>query len=406
MSSRANRAAERWRKKNEAKRTLHRRGEKPQEESPNMPEGNSRNPNAPAFPGVWADGQPYPEAKPTAPRTTGVSWDDVVGLDDAKEALREALVYPFEHRELYATYGQVPPKGVLLYGPPGCGKTMLGKAAATAVGANLDNPKEGGFQYVAGNELSDKYMGETSAKIRALFQRARVYAQRTGKPGVIFVDEADAALSQRGGSRFTGRWSDPDSVPAFLAEMDGIRAPGSVFVMLGTNAQDALDEAIVRDGRIDRRIEVPRPNATGVAHLIRLTLGKAPLHGVTVDEAAERIASLVFGTDLVVRDVAEIEGRKISIHLHDCINGAAAVGIARRAIGYAIARDRKAGELVQASGVRLSDLERGAADLAHELRGTNLRDVAWSVVSKAIGEEAARRWGTSADKPASERIVN
>lgn len=326
-----------------------------------------------------------PPAEPPKPRTTGVSWDDIVGLEDAKEALREALVYPHTHAELYATYGFKPPRGVLLYGPPGCGKTLLGKAAATAMGADLDRP-DGGYQYVKGPALSDKYIGECARKIRSLFAKAKTYAQRTKKPGVIFLDEADSILGARGQA-----WTDPESVPTFLSEMDGLDGASNAFVILGTNRQGVLDPAITRDGRVDRRIEVPRPGREGVASIVRAAIGKAPLHNCSPEEAAEHVASLVFGSELVVRELGTIEGKVIAIHLHHCISGAASVGIVHRAISYALARDRKANEKVIASGVRLSDFERACAASAAEMKGTNLNEIAFDVAAEAVGEELARQ---------------
>lgn len=408
MSRRGDRAADRFRATQDASRTLHRRGDQPPKKedtetiSPSNPRGNvlgsslsfdvqlleqmNRSMHGQVF------SVPTQSAPPTPPRTSGVSWDDVVGLDDAKEALCEALVYPTTYRELYATYGQVPPKGVLLYGPAGCGKTMLGKAAATAVGANLNDTHAGGFQYVAGPELSAKYIGETAQKIRGLFACARDYSKRAGRPGVIFIDEADAVLGQRGRV-----WTDPESVPSFLTEMDGMRDTGSVFVMLGTNRQGVLDTAITRDGRIDRRIEIPRPGHAAIARLVTRALGLAPLHQVDAEAAGQHVAALTLGDELVVQELGLVEGRTISIYLRDCINGASTVGIVRRAIAYAIERDRKSGNLVSVTGVRLSDLERAASATAAEMRGTNLDDVAVEVVGRAVGEEAARKWAQPTD---------
>jgi proteasome-associated ATPase len=199
-----------------------------------------------------------------------VSWDQIGGHEEAKQELRLLIEDPIRHPALFKKYGAPQPKGLLLWGAPGCGKTLLGKAAATA----LAGEEEGWFRSVKGPELLSPYVGMAEQKVRELFQGAAAHKKRTGKPGVIFIDEADALLRKRG----SGRSSDVEMtiVPAFLAEMDGVEESGA-FVMLATNRPDTLDEAVTRKGRIDRKIEIGRPGFDATREIFGIYFSKAPL---------------------------------------------------------------------------------------------------------------------------------
>jgi proteasome-associated ATPase len=207
-----------------------------------------------------------PRVKPYAVPETGVTWDDIGGNAHAKAAMIEAIEHPHLHKDLFAFYGAAGAKGILLYGPPGCGKTMLGKAAATSMGAS------DGFIYSKGPEVLNPYVGVAEATVRGLFSQARDFRAKTGRRAVIFIDEAESILGARGAR---GSYMEKTIVPTFLAEMDGVSDSGAV-VMLATNRSMSLDPAVVRDGRIDRKIEITRPNKEDSVAIAKTHLRKAP----------------------------------------------------------------------------------------------------------------------------------
>mgnify|MGYP003630009748 CR=1 FL=1 len=188
-------------------------------------------------------------------------WEDIVGLDEELKDVQSSVATLSKDNSLYSDFGVEPIKGILLYGPPGCGKTLIGKAIASDIlGSN--KAEEGQFFFIKGAEMLDKYVGESERQVTNMFKQARDYTKKTGNKAIIFIDEAEAIL----GKRSTG----PNSfsvVPTFLAEMDGLEA-NNPFVLLSTNLPDSLDEAIVRDGRIDQRIGVKRPGQEQTAQLL------------------------------------------------------------------------------------------------------------------------------------------
>lgn len=204
---------------------------------------------------------PKPQNVPTV---EPVLWSDIGGHREAKRRIIEAIELPYKHPKLFAAYGKRPPKGILLWGPPGCGKTLLGKAIATSIGAT------GGFISVKGPELLDPYVGVAEANVRALFRQAEAKA---GKPGVIFVDEADALLAARGRAH---NYMGQTIVPMFLTEMQGLEESGAI-VILATNRADILDPAVIRDGRIDAKIEIPRPDQQDAEEILAIHIDGKPL---------------------------------------------------------------------------------------------------------------------------------
>jgi len=203
------------------------------------------------------------------------TWDDVIGLDEVKEALKEAIEWPLRHPELLREYGIKPSKGVLLYGPPGCGKTFLAKVVASESGAH--------FLHVKGPELLREYTGQSEAHLRRIFTHARENA-----PCVLFFDEIDAIAGARGTSNATST----QIITQLLTEMDGVDELKGVIVVAATNRPDALDPALLRPGRFDRIVYVPPPDRPARVALFRKELSARP---VAEDVDFERLADITEG---------------------------------------------------------------------------------------------------------------
>ncbi len=192
-----------------------------------------------------------------------ISYSDIGGLGEQIAAIRDAIELPFLQPQLYADYELRPPKGILLYGPPGCGKTLIAKAVAASLARNLaarsgNTSGKAYFLNVKGPELLNKYVGETERHIRLIFQRARAKGI-AGMPVVIFFDEMDSLFRTRG----SGVSSDVETtiVPQLLAEIDGVERLENVIVIGASNREDMIDPAILRPGRLDVKIKIQRPNA-------------------------------------------------------------------------------------------------------------------------------------------------
>jgi proteasome regulatory subunit len=186
-----------------------------------------------------------------------VTYDDIGGIDDQVREVREAVEDPLLTPELFEEVGVDPPSGVLLHGPPGTGKTMLAKAVA--------NETDAAFIKMAGSELVRKFIGEGSRLVRDLFELA---AER--QPAVIFIDEIDAVAAKRTDSKTSGDAEVQRTMMQLLSEMDGFDDRGEIRIMAATNRFDMLDEAILRPGRFDRLIEVPKPGTEGRAQILRI----------------------------------------------------------------------------------------------------------------------------------------
>lgn len=291
-----------------------------------------------------------------------LQWDDVVGNEAARTALVEAIEAPVQHAELYAHYGQKPLKGVMLHGPPGCGKTMFGKAAASVIG-RLHGQKALLIK-INGPEIQSPYVGVTEQIIRDIFAFARIYAKEKGHPLTIFIDEADAILPSRSG-RVAGY--EMSNVATFLAEMDGLEGSGA-FVILATNRPEAIDAALLRDGRCDRKIKVERPSREAARQILRKGLATAPIGG-ELDELVSGALQHFYSRDHVLGQFRIGRGKEAEdhpFHLHRIVNGAMLVGLVERAKAIAFRRDLAAGSR---SGIVLDDIKTAIDTVLVENRG-------------------------------------
>ncbi|MFX1332384.1 MAG: ATP-binding protein, partial [Promethearchaeota archaeon] len=211
-----------------------------------------------------------------------VRWSDVGGLEEVKEKLKEVVEWPLKTPEAFKKFGIEPPKGVLIFGPPGCGKTLLAKAVATESEAN--------FISVKGPELLSKWVGESEKAVREVFRKAR-----TAAPAIIFFDELDSIAPSRG--RISGDSNVTERmVSQLLTEMDGLESMKDLVVVAATNRPDLIDRALLRKGRFDRWIYIPPPTAQGREAIFEIYLNKMPLDkDVKVKRLVEMTENFVGG---------------------------------------------------------------------------------------------------------------
>ncbi|OQS54924.1 CDC48 [Ecytonucleospora hepatopenaei] len=211
----------------------------------------------------------------TVIETPNVKWSDIGGLEGVKTELRETVMYPVNHPEKFTKFGQNPSKGVLLYGPPGCGKTLLAKAVATECKAN--------FISIKGPELLSKYVGDSESNVRELFNKARGSA-----PCVLFFDEIDSVGKSRMTASNDGGTTDR-MLNQILTEMDGMNQKKNVFVMGATNRPGLLDSALMRPGRLDQLVYIPLPDNASRLSILKAKLSKAPISkDVNLEELARK----------------------------------------------------------------------------------------------------------------------
>jgi len=280
-------------------------------------------------------------------------WSKVGGQERAIDAIKDAIELPLLHPHLFEKFHHATPKGFLLYGPPGCGKTLIGKATAYNLTRQLrekaaEKEVHEYFMHVKGPEILNMWVGESERMVREIFATARE-KRREGFMPFLFIDEAESILGTRRASRFSNILS--TVVPMFCSEMDGIDSLNDVVIILASNRADLIDPAILRPGRIDRKIKIDRPNKEGAREIYRIYLtNDLPYDGALAKEAdnigaaIERLIERFVDWQFAKRDenkfleVTLRSGRKEVLYRCDLISGAIIASVVERAKGMAIKR--------------------------------------------------------------------
>jgi proteasome-associated ATPase len=284
-----------------------------------------------------------------------ISYADVGGLDSQIEQITDAVELPFLHQDLFIEYKLPAPKGILLYGPPGCGKTLIAKAVANSLAKKVaevsgDKQARSFFLNIKGPELLNKYVGETERQIRLVFQRAREKSEE-GWPVIVFFDEMDSLFRTRG----SGISSDIEStiVPQLLTEIDGVEALKNVIVIGASNREDLIDPAILRPGRLDVKIKIERPNEEAAAQIFSryltssLPLDPAEVRSLGGGDTDKAVLSMIEKTVAEMYKTEEINqflevtyqnGDKEIMYFKDFSSGAMIENIVRRGKKLAIKR--------------------------------------------------------------------
>ncbi len=298
-----------------------------------------------------------------------VTYDAIGGLDGQIEQITDAVELPYLHQHLFREYDLPAPKGILLYGPPGCGKTLIAKAVANSLAKKVaeaagDNNAQSFFINIKGPELLNKYVGETERQIRQIFQRAREKASE-GWPVIVFFDEMESLFRTRG----SGISSDMEStvVPQLLAEIDGVEGLRNVIVIGASNREDLIDPAILRPGRLDVKIKIHRPDESAASAIFTTYLTAAvPIDPIEIDELGggdpdkairvmiERTVEEMYRPEDHNRflEVTYQNGDKEIMYFKDFASGAMIENIVRRSKKTAIKRSIATGSY----GIRLDDL--------------------------------------------------
>ena len=329
-----------------------------------------------------------------------IQYEDIGGLGEQIESIRDAVELPFLHPDLYTEHQLMPPKGILLYGPPGCGKTLIAKAVANSLAkkiAERNGVDEGRsfFLNIKGPELLNKYVGETERHIRLVFQRAREKASE-GTPVIVFFDEMDSLFRTRG----SGVSSDVENtiVPQLLAEIDGVERLENVIVIGASNREDMIDPAILRPGRLDVKIKIARPDAQAAQEIFsKYLVPELPIHADDVAahegdrEAAcqsmiKRTVEMIYAESDNNRflEVTYAGGDKEILYFKDFNSGAMIENIVARAKKASIKAFLETGE----KGIRIEHLLDGALEEFRENEDlpntTNPDD--WARISGKKGE--------------------
>ena len=320
--------------------------------------------------GILLERLPRPEVEDLVlEQIPSETYEDVGGLDREIEMIVDAVELPFMHKELFSLYELPAPKGILLYGPPGCGKTLIAKAVANSLALKVaevtgDHAARSYFLNIKGPELLNKYVGETERQIRLVFQRAREKSEQ-GWPVIVFFDEMESLFRTRG----TGISSDMEStiVPQLLAEIDGVETLQNVIVIGASNREDLIDPAILRPGRLDVKIKIKRPDEIAAAQIFsRYLITDLPvdtdliesLGGGDKDKAlkamTDEAVSAMYSTEEANQflEVTYQNGEKEILYFKDFASGAMIENIVRRAKKIAIKRDLANGT----KGLQIEDL--------------------------------------------------
>ncbi|MDQ1290985.1 MAG: proteasome-associated ATPase [Nitrospirota bacterium] len=329
-----------------------------------------------------------------------VDYEHIGGLQKELEHVRDAVELPFLHAELFADFKLSAPKGVLLYGPPGCGKTLIAKAVANSIAKKLGHltGKEirSYFLHVKGPELLNKYVGESERQVREVFKKAKERAA-DGNPVIVFFDEMDALFRTRG----TGISSDIEStiVPQFLSEIDGVERLRNVIVIGASNRQDLIDPAVLRAGRLDVKVKVGRPDAAAARDIfskyVSTELPFAPeelaQHGGDRKALVEKLTTLTVDAMYAASEenkfieVTYANGEKEVLYFKDFASGALIEGIVSRAKKYAVKR----AIAKEGVGLRSEDLIRAIREefKEHEDLPNTTNPDDWAKVAGKKGEK-------------------
>ncbi len=329
-----------------------------------------------------------------------ISYSDIGGLKSQIEQIRDAVELPFLHPDLYIEHGLKAPKGILLYGPPGCGKTLIAKAVANSLAKRARErsgvkDQKSYFLNIKGPELLDKYVGETERQIRLIFSRAREKAS-DGSAVVVFFDEMDSLFRTRG----TGVSSDVETtiVPQLLSEIDGVERLDNVIVIGASNREDMIDPAILRPGRLDVKVKIQRPDAEAAADIFAKYVTTAlPFHADdlvanngsvqdTVDAMIQRTVEAMYATDKANEflEVTYANGDTEMLYFKDFNSGAVIQNVVDRAKKYAIKDLLTSGE----RGIRIEHMLRAVVDefREHEDMPNTTNPDDWARISGKKGE--------------------
>jgi proteasome-associated ATPase len=346
-----------------------------------------------------------------------VDYEHIGGLAKEIEQVRDAVELPFLHPELFAQHHLSPPKGVLLYGPPGCGKTLIAKAVANSIAKKLGHlsGKElrSFFLHVKGPELLNKYVGESERQIREVFKKAKERAVE-GNPVIVFFDEMDALFRTRG----TGISSDIEStiVPQFLSEIDGVERLRNVIVIGASNRQDLIDPAVLRAGRLDVKIKISRPDVNAAREIFSKYLetdlpyadDEVTRHAGDRKAFVERLISMtvegMYATSEENKflEVTYANGEKETLYFKDFASGALIEGIVSRAKKYAIKRVIAN----ETKGIRADDLVRAVREefKEHEDLPNTTNPDDWAKIAGKKGEKIIHVRTITAGSTESRRI--